>query len=72
VRLWRANYAFQALEVPAGRHKVQLVYRDGKLLAGALLSALGLLACGGLWVVGRSRPAGRLEPDTASLAQSRV
>jgi len=49
IRIWRANYAFQALQVPAGRHQVQLVYKDSKLLAGAVLSGLGLLACAGLW-----------------------
>ena len=47
-RIWRANYAFQAVEVPAGRHQIQLVYRDSKLLAGAVLSGLGLLACAAL------------------------
>jgi uncharacterized membrane protein YfhO len=47
-RIWRANYAFQALEVPAGRHRIQLVYKDKMLLAGAVLSGLGLLACAGL------------------------
>ena len=47
--IWRGNYAFQALEVPAGRHHIQLVYEDKKLLAGAVLSGLGLLACAGLW-----------------------
>ena len=47
--IWRANYAFQALEVPAGRHKIQLVYEDQRLLAGAVLSGLGLLVCAALW-----------------------
>jgi len=47
--IWRANYAFQALEVPAGRHQIQLAYEDQKLMAGAALSGLGLLACAGLW-----------------------
>ena len=47
--IWRANYAFQALEVPAGHHQIQLVYEDKKLLAGSVLSGLGLLACAGLW-----------------------
>lgn len=47
--IWRANYAFQAFEVPAGNHQVKLVYEDKKLLAGAVLSGLGLLACAGLW-----------------------
>jgi hypothetical protein len=49
-RIWRANYAFQALQVPAGRHQVQLIYRDPAFLAGAILSGLGLLACSGLWL----------------------
>jgi len=48
-KIWRANYAFQALEVPAGRHQIQLVYEDKALLAGAVLSGLGLLACAVLW-----------------------
>ena len=48
-KIWRANYAFQALEVPAGRHQIKMVYEDKKLLAGAVFSGLGLLACAGLW-----------------------
>lgn len=43
VRLWRANHAFQALEVPAGRHKVELVYRDRAFMAGAVISGGGLV-----------------------------
>ena len=55
-KLWRANYAFQALEVPAGRHQSGWLYQDKQLLAGAVLSGLGLLACAGLWVLAqRSR-----------------
>jgi hypothetical protein len=54
-KIWRANYAFQALEVPAGYHTVKLVYEDTKLLAGAVLSGLGLLACAGLWWRSRAR-----------------
>jgi hypothetical protein len=54
-RIWRANYAFQALEVPAGRHQITLVYEDRMLLAGAVLTGLGLLSCTGLWVLGGSR-----------------
>lgn len=36
--LWRANYAFQALAVPAGAHEVRLVYEDWNFRIGALIS----------------------------------
>jgi uncharacterized membrane protein YfhO len=45
VALWRANYAFQAVEVPAGRHEVTLVYKDEALRIGWILGALGLIGC---------------------------
>jgi hypothetical protein len=54
-KIWRANYAFQALQVPAGRHSVQLIYKDRAFLAGAIFSGLGLLSCAGLWWAARSR-----------------
>ena len=54
-RIWRANYAFQALEVPAGRHQIRLVYEDRMLLAGAGLSGLGFLTCASLWLFAHFR-----------------
>jgi hypothetical protein len=48
--LLRANYAFQSLPVPAGRHRVRLVYRDALFQAGAILSLLSLALCAlGAW-----------------------
>jgi uncharacterized membrane protein YfhO len=46
VKLWRANHGFQALEVPAGRHEVRLVYEDRVFEGGAVISlaTLGALA----------------------------
>jgi len=44
-RLWRANHAFQALQVPAGQHQVQLVYRDRNFLAGVTISWITLFGC---------------------------
>jgi hypothetical protein len=44
VKLWRANYAFQGLEVPAGRHEVTLRYEDRLFHFGAILSCVGLIA----------------------------
>ncbi len=45
-RIWRANYAFQAVELPSGRHAVDLVYQDRTFLLGAFCSLSGSLVCG--------------------------
>ncbi|MEI7729628.1 MAG: YfhO family protein [Verrucomicrobiota bacterium] len=42
-RLWKANYAFQALEVPAGKHRVTLRYVDRAFLGGMVVSIVSLL-----------------------------
>ena len=64
-RIWRANYAFQAVEAPAGKHEIRLVYEDQPLLVGTALSALGLLVCGGFLWLDRSKPTANLNlnPD---------
>jgi hypothetical protein len=49
-QIWRANYAFQAVQIPAGQHNVRLVYRDQAFRFGVALSGLGLLICAGLWL----------------------
>jgi len=56
-RLWRANYAFEAVEVPAGRHEVLLVYRDEAFRAGAVVSLCAILFCIAGWVVAGNRVA---------------
>jgi hypothetical protein len=65
-KLWRANYGFQALQVPAGNHVVQLRYLDRVFRAGAALSAMGLIACVVFWW--RSQPR-RGQPGPASGSQ---
>src|SRR5208283_71583 len=42
-RLWPANYAFQAFEIPPGSHHVKLVYEDRRFQLGSVIS-LGTLA----------------------------
>ena len=62
-RIWRANYAFQAVEVEAGRHTVDLVYRDSTFSAGAVLSFAGVV----LWLVIALIPS---KPQTPSAHQA--
>lgn len=75
VKLWRANHAFQALEVPAGSHEVTLVYEDRAFYAGATLSLLCLLGVGVAWFrfragesAARPSPAARPDPPDARAA----
>ena len=53
----RANHAFQAVPVPAGRSVVRLDYVDRSFQLGLALSALGLISCSGLWWSGARRAA---------------
>jgi hypothetical protein len=48
-QLVRANLAFQALQVPAGNHRIELVFRDPSLVIGGGLSVLALASCVLLW-----------------------
>src|SRR6266540_4512741 len=43
--LFRANHAFQALQVPAGRHHLKLVYLDKDFLGGVIISGVTLISC---------------------------
>jgi hypothetical protein len=56
--LWRANHAFQALEVPAGSHRVELRYRDRAFERGAWLGLASLAVCAGIIVRTRRGRAG--------------
>jgi hypothetical protein len=59
--LWRANYAFQALEVSAGQHQVRLEYEDRGFLYGGIISLAALLICGVGWVwCAKTRGVGRV------------
>jgi uncharacterized membrane protein YfhO len=49
VPLLRANVAFQALQIPAGTHRVELVYHDPNLMIGSVLSLVSLLTCFVMW-----------------------
>ncbi len=51
----RADAAFRAVAVPAGRHLVEMDYRPFSLLAGALLSLSGIVALSALLLAGRGQ-----------------
>jgi hypothetical protein len=55
VPLWRANYAFQAAEVPAGRHEVKIVFRDRMCGIGTMLMAGAAAACAVLGLVAKEK-----------------
>ena len=48
-RILTANLAFQALQVPAGAHRVKLLYRDPNLAVGAGISLLSIAVCWLIW-----------------------
>jgi|GEM_PF-1999745 len=52
--IYRTNYIFRGVVVPAGRHTLTFVYRPASALWGAALSALALVVVVGLLVVRRS------------------
>jgi hypothetical protein len=47
----RANYAFQAVQVPAGTHRLSLTYEDRAFQLGLVLCGLALTGCAayGIW-----------------------
>lgn len=51
VRIWRANHAFQAVQIPAGSHELKLVYEDRQFHFGVAISVATLAGCGlfGVW-----------------------
>jgi hypothetical protein len=57
--LLRANGAFRAVAVPAGRHEVRFDYRPRSFPVGASVSAAGALAV--LWLAARGRRGRRVE-----------
>lgn len=51
--LWRANYAFQALEVPAGEHEVELVYVDWNFRIGLAISLIAFIITVAIYWISR-------------------
>lgn len=68
--LYRANYAFQALEVPPGKHQVRLVYQDRSFFWGVIISLTSLLACAAIWFQSRKSPKSQSLPTTPAPPKS--
>ena len=66
VPLWRANHAFQAFQVPAGTHRVELVYRDRAFTIGAAISVGTLVVL--LTVATQMRKRARTDKERATAA----
>jgi hypothetical protein len=49
VQLWRANHAFQAVQLPPGRHRLELRYRDKQFLLGLVISGLSTIGLAAGW-----------------------
>ena len=45
MQILRANYAFQAVEIPAGHHAVRFTYQDRLFQAGAVISGATFAGC---------------------------
>ena len=50
--LLQANHAFQALEIPAGKHEIVLRYEDRTFRLGLVISGLAVAVCALLWLRG--------------------
>ena len=58
--IWRANLGYQAVRVPAGRHRVTLHYRDGPFYYGQMISGLTLAGCVLAWIYLRRQTQGEV------------
>jgi hypothetical protein len=62
-KIWRANHAFQAVEIPAGHSHVELIYKEKYLSSGIFISSSTLLGCAIGWF---SQTKKRRKPDSGN------
>ncbi|MFL5806070.1 MAG: YfhO family protein [Roseiflexaceae bacterium] len=69
--IYRANYLFRGLAVPAGEHTIQMYYRPLSAIVGAIVSALTALAFLIMWVTAglKRRPPWTAEPKRSAPEQ---
>jgi hypothetical protein len=54
-KLWIADYAFQAVEMPSGKHELKIVYEDTAFRLGLGLFLFTSVACVAVWILGPKR-----------------
>ncbi len=55
-RIYRADYNFKAVSLPAGKSTIRFTYQPKSLRIGLALSGMSLLALGSVWFWSRKRP----------------
>jgi hypothetical protein len=55
-KIYRANYNFRAVSLPAGRSVVRFIYRPNSFHTGLAFSAAGLLVLGVAWFWSKKQP----------------
>ncbi len=55
-RIYRADYNFRAVSLPAGKSVVRFTYQPNSFRTGVVLSAMGLLVLGVAWFWSRKKP----------------
>jgi len=54
MKIWTANFAFQAIQVPAGKHQISFEFRDQAFEWGAIVTCLSIAGCAVCWWRNRS------------------
>ena len=70
-RIYRTNYLFRGLVVPAGRHTVRFEYRPGSVVAGATITAITTIVLTWLLARGRRERADGADSRQAALHEHR-
>jgi hypothetical protein len=66
-RIYRADYNFRAVSLPAGKSVVRFAYQPNSFRTGLMLSAAGLLVLGAAWFWSRKQPSpAGIDPPNAN------
>jgi hypothetical protein len=66
VSIQRANYAFRAVQIPAGRHKIEFIFRSGAVYLGLTISVATVLLGVAIMIWRGGRKAKRINDEVTS------